>query len=280
MSPGFSSSNRFYLGPKRTAVASLRYFNHSDISFEILGYYFVWAQIAKSVPDYCEPKLVNVEEQVEEQLTGKDFQLVGDIVWLIPTAKPVSIPRSFIVVAGPACNVNTQLSTFDIDAYQFTSGISKQMNHPLDSILPIRVYFDPDDHRWKHKKPIPSANTYIQVQGYLTRFDLNDSGFPDRFHVQVESMTLLGKSAVPKLMLEPETPTPVSLGKWKPRGSFYLEDNITPEFAPRIPSQSVHDPLPPSSPLSEVGEKLISDPVLLNQTHGEDNDRANKRRRR
>jgi hypothetical protein len=62
--------------------------------------------------------------------------------------------------------------------------------------LPIRAHFD--GIRYKNKKPIPSNNTYIAVEGFLIRVEVDAStGQPVLFHVYVDNINFLGKAILP-----------------------------------------------------------------------------------
>ena len=78
-------------------------------------------------------------------------------------ASAVENPRIFpyMHITGVVSNIVQQTATFDILAGQWTSAF----RHPR--VLPVCAMI-PDSPRWKERKPIPAANSYVGVAGYLT----------------------------------------------------------------------------------------------------------------
>jgi len=60
-------------------------------------------------------------------------------------------------------------------------------------IVPITTQFDTT--RYKKKKPLPSPNTFVVVEGFLTRFDVDhNSTVPTVFHISVDNLSYIGKA--------------------------------------------------------------------------------------
>lgn len=67
----------------------------------------------------------------------------------------------------------------------------------------------PDSPRFS-KKPIPKPNTYVSIQGFLTRYIVNGE-VAERFCIEVENVVFLGRPHVPaetpgKYLWLPKTP--------------------------------------------------------------------------
>lgn len=123
--------------------------------------------------------------------------LIVTIGQLIPATGCDPRQRPWLSVTGVATNINSKDATFDIDAFQYTHGVAEATkDNRKAGVLPIRAII-PDSARYKTKKPIPSQNSYVAVVGFLSRFDLAENGYPDRFHIDVENVTFLGKSVLP-----------------------------------------------------------------------------------
>ena len=64
------------------------------------------------------------------------------------------------------------------------------------STLPIHAHFD--ETRYKNKKPIPTNNTYVAVEGFLNNVEVDpNSGTPTNFHISVDNISFLGKAVLP-----------------------------------------------------------------------------------
>lgn len=141
-----------------------------------------------------------------------DYHIIGDIVWvrlhqfiqnvrigsyiylqLIATEVPNPRHRPYLSITGPATNINSNDAVFTIDAFQYTSQLKDDRK---SSVLPVRAHI-PDNPRYKDKKkPIPSKNSYVSVVGFLSRIDISASGFAEQFHMDVDSITFLGRQAI------------------------------------------------------------------------------------
>ena len=80
-----------------------------------------------------------------------------------------------------------------MNATQYTSFYKSQRRL---STFPIRAHFD--DVRYKKKKPIPSNNTYVAVEGSLFHVDMDtNTGGPLLFHIMVDNINFLGRATLP-----------------------------------------------------------------------------------
>ena len=78
---------------------------------------------------------------------------------------------------------------------QYTSFYKTQRNL---STLPVRAHFD--ETRYKNKKPIPTNNTYVAVEGFLNNVEVDSkSGTPTIFHFSVDNISFLGKAVLPNM---------------------------------------------------------------------------------
>jgi hypothetical protein len=129
-------------------------------------------------------------------------------IQLIPCTEDVMRRSPYITASGAAFNVDKTEGVFDCNVPQYTT-FYKDRRHL--STLPIRVHFD--DIRYKNKKPLPSNNNYVAVEGLLkdVDFDLNN-GHASLFHISSENINFLGK-AVP-----PNTP--------KSQGTLHTRTNL------------------------------------------------------
>src|SRR4051812_45170753 len=101
----------------------------------------------------------------------------------------------YLSLLGPAFNCNRTDGYFDCNAPQYTSFYK---DHRHLSMLPIRAHFD--DTRYKNKKPIPSNNNYISVEGFLKYIDIDlNNGQVSLFHIGTENINFLGKAVLPSL---------------------------------------------------------------------------------
>ena len=112
---------------------------------------------------------------------------------LIPSNEDAMRRPPYLTVSGAALNCNTQEGFFDCNAPQYTS-FYRDRRHL--SMLPIRAYFD--DVRYKNRKPVPSNNTYICVEGFVTHVDIDlDNGQVSLFHMSTDNINFLGKAVLP-----------------------------------------------------------------------------------
>ena len=72
--------------------------------------------------------------------------------------------------------------------------VRRVQDRPLDSL--VRAHFD--ETRYKNKKPIPTNNTYIAVEGFLNNVIVDSkSGTSTIFHFSVDNISFLGKAVLP-----------------------------------------------------------------------------------
>jgi hypothetical protein len=86
-------------------------------------------------------------------------------------------------------NSNKTDGFFQVNVAQYTSYYKN--NRPL-SILPVQAHFN--SNKYKTKKPIPSNNTYVSVEGFLEDIDTDSSALATCFHVSVDNISFLGKA--------------------------------------------------------------------------------------
>jgi hypothetical protein len=90
---------------------------------------------------------------------------------LIPTDSTDTRQVAFINISGKAFNSNKTNGSFEINASQYTSHYKS--NKSL-SVLPIRAVFK--TAKYKMKKPVPSDNTYVSVEGVLAKIESDSNG--------------------------------------------------------------------------------------------------------
>jgi hypothetical protein len=136
-----------------------------------------------------------------------DFHIAGDIVHvrefsfprfhfidiivsqLIPTTLTDARQVAFINVSGKAFNSNKTIGSFEINASQYTSHY--KTNKTL-SVFPVRALFN--TAKYKLKKPAPSDNSYVSVEGFLAEIETDSNQRPLRFLVSVDNINFLGKA--------------------------------------------------------------------------------------
>lgn len=115
------------------------------------------------------------------------------VLQLIPIIAEDPRCRPFVQITGTAINANKDTSTFEVDSAQYTAALKN--DRPF-SVFPVRGLI-PYSHRYKKGKPVPHNNTYVSFSGFLCRFTIDETGFPDRFYVDVENISFLGRPTVP-----------------------------------------------------------------------------------
>jgi hypothetical protein len=99
----------------------------------------------------------------------------------------------YLAVSGTAFNSNRTDGFFDCNAPQYTSFYK---DHRHLSMLPIHACFD--DIRYKNKKPVPSNNTHVVVEGFLRHIDIDlNNGRASLFHIGADNINFLGKAVLP-----------------------------------------------------------------------------------
>jgi hypothetical protein len=138
--------------------------------------------------------------------------------------------QPYIHVSGAAVNSNKTDGFFDLNATQYTSYYKS--NRTLSN-LPIRAHFD--QSKFKAKRPIPSNNTYVSIEGFLRDVDTDASGQATLFNVSIDNISFLGRAALP---------VPPAAGQGEHHSSAYFCTNhssnptITYVLAPSTPSKS------------------------------------------
>jgi len=180
---------KMWLGPECILTGIFRYYNSSNDTFPEVGQYFTWIHVAKFVPEAqtlqanegvdAEPE---TEQQPKKRQRGEDtakgdgstsfetledmdvVHVVGDIIKLIPAKTDDMRQQVYISVSGAAVNSNKTGGFFEVNAPQYTSHYKS--NRTL-SILPVQARFN--TNKYRTKKPIPSNNTYVSIEGFFSR---------------------------------------------------------------------------------------------------------------
>ncbi|EPQ61093.1 hypothetical protein GLOTRDRAFT_113548 [Gloeophyllum trabeum ATCC 11539] len=246
---------QFYLGETSdtppepiTMVGGLRYYNSNNLSFSQPGLYFVHAIVAK-----YEKKAY--DELYSSVLGGDDYDIVGDIIMLIPIPnadKDTGRHIPLLQVCGSVFEADKNSATFVINAEQRTQVLT-------DGILPVTAAFPTESARFKNKIPLPGVGTIVYVCGPISDVRRIDNGAPDRFHFSVEQIQFLAKSPVPPRAINPTPP--------KAPGRKKLQFNFTPNNS--------SSPPPALSPLSSPQ----SSPARPQTPTPSSNTRASKRAR-
>ena len=110
---------------------------------------------------------------------------------LIPAPLPDLRERTFITISGATTRANKTEGSFDVNANQYTFIYKYNKMH---SFLPIRAHFD--SNKYRTKKPVPSDNSYICIEGFLDDIEKDDSGKSSLFHISIDNISFLGRTPI------------------------------------------------------------------------------------
>ena len=99
--------------------------------------------------------------------------------------------RPYVNVSGAAINSNKTASSFEINTPQYTSQYKTNCNL---SVLPVQAHFN--SSKYRTKKPIPSNNTYVSIEGFLEDVETDSTGRANKFHVSVDNINFLGRATL------------------------------------------------------------------------------------
>ena len=97
--------------------------------------------------------------------------------------------RAWINVTGLALNINSYNSKFNVEPPQYTLTLSKA---GLTLKLPIHAHFLELDAYFKKGQPLPSLNSFMAIQGFLSHVEKSANDFPVQFHIDLDHVTFLG----------------------------------------------------------------------------------------
>ena len=165
---------------------------------------------------------------------------------LIPTKNDDMRHQPFLNVSGAATNSDKSEGVFNINASQYTTHY--KTNRAL-SVLPVRAQFNLN--KYKTKKPIPSDNTYVAVEGFLADIDTDSTGHTLLFHIEVDNINFLGKAPIsatstsgqglscecfpPSTLLSDTFPTG---SKTNPSSRFKYKFDVAPQTAASVLSEA------------------------------------------
>ncbi|PBK74004.1 hypothetical protein ARMSODRAFT_1059581 [Armillaria solidipes] len=158
-------------------LASLRYYNASELSFEQVGVYFVHVNIAR-----MEHEVSSVA--VLDGLSKEKYVLVGDIVSIIPAAvRDIADVkyRPFVNVSGIVTSVNNTDKTFHLAPETYVHALKNFTAQSLGA-----------------KMPDPRVGHYVSVSGHLHRVIRRlEDNMADFFDVELDKITYLGPPYTP-----------------------------------------------------------------------------------
>jgi hypothetical protein len=99
--------------------------------------------------------------------------------------------QAYINVSGAAMNFNKTDSFFEVNAAQYTSYYK---NNRTLSILPVQAQFN--SNKFKTKKPIPSNNTYVSIEGFLENIETDTAERATLFSVSVDNINFLSRATL------------------------------------------------------------------------------------
>ncbi|OSC97188.1 hypothetical protein PYCCODRAFT_1471996 [Trametes coccinea BRFM310] len=199
---------QFWLGDDHIpATACLRYFNSSLLSFdENRNVCVILATVAQS----------SSKANTFNGMTWMDYNLLGDIAWLLPC--PTADPRihPMMIVSGP-------VSAIDRTALQFKLSATQYVQH-LSSLGDINVSVTiPDSGRYRNSKPLPfSEGANATVVGHLQDVTRTSDGtsadtvIPEAFQLTLENVVYFPRSTNYKTPLNSQAnPTSSSKRAWR-----------------------------------------------------------------
>lgn len=110
---------------------------------------------------------------------------------LIPTKTDDLRQQPYINISGAAINSNKTEGFFEVNAAQYTSHY--KTNRAL-SILPIQAHFN--SNKYRTKKPIPSNNTFVSLEGFVEDVETDANGHATMFRVSVDNINFLGRATL------------------------------------------------------------------------------------
>ncbi|KAI0284111.1 hypothetical protein BC826DRAFT_973491 [Russula brevipes] len=163
---------RIYVSPDHTLTGRFHFFNTASIKFANVGHYFTWIHVGT-----C--RFTPAHSLVATRLDD-----AGHVEDLSEIAAKFNICGDIVCASG----------TFAVSAAQYTSSYPTPTVRNL-SAVPVIVHSD--GVRYNGKKPMPSANTFVSVKGFVTRFDVAE-GFLAvvDIHVLVDNIAFLGKANI------------------------------------------------------------------------------------
>jgi len=209
---------QIYLDAGRSPiVAILRYFNINDQPFEDVGMYSIITTIAKMEKGInTVGGSVSQRDGATSKLNELDYDLIGDIIQLIPISSGAVDPRhlAYVHVSGTVSSLNEADNTFDLDAQQYISAMKDlrvkgqtgdkavAASVPL-GVLPIRCFFNMNSPRYKGRKPpMPRNGAMVSLEGFIFEVTKRDGELPERFCVTLETVNFMGRSAIPPCPME------------------------------------------------------------------------------
>ncbi|KAK0226422.1 hypothetical protein IW262DRAFT_1294615 [Armillaria fumosa] len=172
-------------------LASLRYYNAGEHSFEQVGVYFVHVNIAR-----MEHEVSSVA--VLDGLSKEKYVLVGDIVSIIPAAvRDIADVkyRPFVNVSGIVTSVNNTDKTFHLAPETYVHALK---NCKTKSTLPIRCFSAVTAQSLGAKMPDPRVGHYVSISGHLHRVIRRlEDNMADFFDVELDKITYLGPPYTP-----------------------------------------------------------------------------------
>ncbi|KAN0107268.1 hypothetical protein V8E52_010320 [Russula decolorans] len=262
---------QIWLGPGRILTGIFRYYNSSNLSFPDVGQYFAWIHVAKFIP-LGQSGHTNVDvdserekaRQLKEWHTVEDainsdgssasetlgepdvVHVVGDIIQLIPTKTDDLRQKPYINVSGAALNSNKADGYFEINAPQYTSHYK---TNRAQSILPVQAHFN--SNKYRTRKPIPSNNTYVSIEGFLEDVETDTSGCAMLFRVSVDNINFLGKAVLSTSTVSAGNPGPTT-----PSRSSCFKFNFndgSPNSSTDVSNPTTPTPNTSATPPSEEG---------------------------
>ncbi|KAG1818909.1 hypothetical protein EV424DRAFT_1539873 [Suillus variegatus] len=229
-------------------LAALRYFNSTNRAFDEIGFYFVIAKASPMVAKMESGARLGLLPGMEEM----DYDIVGDIIRArlpsFQSIEPTFTP--YVEICGTVSTVDDLARSFCIDAHQYVTALKPEPSSTnFRSLMPVECTF-PDTARWKKslsgKRFIVQPNRYVSIGGFIIgrkTFKAGDKNETERFRIEVDSITFLGRPVVASTgsSLHGATSTTPTPGRSKLKFSF---SDRTPLNKRSLPDDNSEDGTP------------------------------------
>ena len=142
---------------------------------------------------------------LKDLAVGSDFDMLTIVFQLLPVeVDPAHLQRQPLIdVCSLATKINRDEKVFDVDAIQYVAAMKDLPRE--SSVFPFHAYFL-DNAQFGKNKPIPGKDTYVHAGGLLTCLGVSPTGVLDRFYVELDQLSFLGKKGFAPLECEyPDT---------------------------------------------------------------------------
>jgi hypothetical protein len=113
-------------------------------------------------------------------------------IQLLPAPEDACWNPPYCKISGPCVGADKAPGTFGVSAVQYSPFYRTPAMRNL-SAVPVTAHFD--GARYRAKKPMPAPNTFVSVEGFVTRVD-GVTGAVGAIHISVDNLAFLGKANI------------------------------------------------------------------------------------